>query len=895
MRARTYSSLYALALFGMVCAASEPATAQTTVPEQAPAAAADAPPASEPAPATATKPASELPQVEVVQPKAEPEPETAVKPKVSKAPPQTVKARPVVQKSKPKPKPAPEPVEAYSEPSPAPIAPSAPEILSPDAIESAASNTGQQTNSAAGPYNAIKSYAAEGSGFGTKTGTPLKETPQSISVVGKEQIRDQGAQSVQDALRYVPGVLADGFGYDSRGDYSIIRGVPAAYYIDGLRTSYGYYVNTSSIEPYALDRVEVLRGPASMLYGQAPTGGIVNGSSKLPVDVSYNEIGVDYGSFDYKQVRFDSTGKISSDGKWLYRVTGLVRDADTYVDYVDNDRVMIQPSITYRPTSDTSITLLGNIRRDRSGSSQQFLPQIGTLTPNVNGQIVPRNTFVGEPDDYYDTDQESASLYVDHRFSEDLKLRHASRYTDTSNAYKSTYAAIMTPARQAYLNSALGGILDGSNAPFLNASQSEIARAALLQQTDTHIFNTDTNLTGTFSTGFIHHKVTGGFDYMRFAADQETAPLAVDNLLTSSAVYPAGQAYLNFIGVGLQPAFDIFNPQYGRSTYYLSLGGTSPFITPDQLATVPRPHEVQSQAGLYLQDQLRAGPWIAVLGLRQDWLKIAEKGSPDDHEEATTGRAALMYETDFGVTPYVSYSTSFNPLPGQPVASDIFAGVTALSAAKPMEGKQIEVGLKYQPTGVPVMINASIYQLTEENQIVQPDILFQAVQGADIKVRGFEVEAIGAITPELKVVASYSYTNGEWEKYPEVFPFASGISAFMVGKAIDGFPKHMASLWGVYTFQSGDLRGLSLGAGVRYVGEADSYGLDVSNLSAMHVRTPSYTLFDAMIAYETPEWRWQLTGQNLEDEYYVTSCTAFRGDCGVGQGRTWLTGFTYKF
>ena len=881
MATRSQAFFIALGVSAIITSAAAPASAQTSTASPngdaaATSAPADAQPAKSAAPPQQSADApAQLPNVEVIQApqKARPAPRKAATAKV--------KNKAVVQQAAPQ--------QASS---------SAPEIISPDAIEAASRNSKQQSNSASGAYSRVQDYVAEGSGFGSKTGTPLKETPQSISVVGKEQIRDQGAQSVQEALRYTPGILADGFGYDSRGDYSVIRGVPAAYYVDGLRTSYGYYVNTSGIEPYALDRVEVLRGPASMLYGQAPTGGIINGASKLPVDMSYNEIGVDYGSFDYKQLRFDSTGRLSSDGKWLYRITGLVRDADTYVDYVENDRLMIQPSLTYRPTSDTSITLLGNVRRDRSGSSQQFLPQVGTLVPNINGQTIARGTFAGEPDDYYNTEQQSASLYVDHRFSEDLKLHHASRFTNTDNGYKSTYAAIMNYGRLNYLNAFLGGILDPTiTGPYLDANQTEVARAALLQQTHTQIFNTDTNLTGTFSTGFLHHKMTGGVDYMRFGADQSTAPLAIDNLLTSNTVTPFGQFALNFYGVGLQPAFNIYQPRYGQSTYYLSTGGT-PFITPNQLQMFDRPHEVQSQVGIYLQDQLRAGPWLATLGLRQDWLNVASEGSPDENDKATTGRAALMYEFDNGITPYISYSTSFNPLPGQPVGASIFTPLADLTPAEAMKGEQVEVGIKFQPKNVPIMINAALYDLTEKNQLVQPDVLFQAVQGAEINVRGFEIEVVGAVTREIKVAASYSYTDGQWDKYPSIYGPGLDISSYMVGKPIDGFPKNMASLWGVYTVQDGALRGLSFGGGVRYIGEAESFGLDLFNPAGptpIYVKTPSYALFDAMVAYETPEWRWQLTAQNLEDQYYVTSCTAYRGDCGVGSPRTLLTSFTYRF
>jgi iron complex outermembrane receptor protein len=742
----------------------------------------------------------------------------------------------------------------------------------------------------------VKDYVATDSSVGTKTDTPLRETPQSISVVGKEQIRDQGAQTLQEATRYVPGVFADPYGFDSRGDSSIIRGIAGSYFVDGLRTTYGYSQTTVPIEPYAMERFEVLRGPASMLYGQAPTGGIVNAASKLPSEIPYREIGVEYGSFDFKQVKLDMTGPLTNDGKWLYRIVGLARDADTQVDFVENDRLMLAPSLTYRPTNDTSITVLGNFRDDQSGSTQQFMPAEGTLYPNtVTGQRLRRGTFTGEPTDHYDTEAQSASVFVDHKFSDDLKLHHASRYAHTENDYDSTYAAILTPARMGVISGALSlfgvpaGTLVGDNAPFLNATHTDVARARTATYQDTDVFNSDTNLTATFATGWVGHKVTGGFDYMRYETDQSNAGTLVDNLLTEASTNPI----LPPPWFGLQPRFNLYNPQYGKSTYLISF--SDGLVSPDALPFTNRPTETQTQTGLYIQDQLKMGPWSAVLGLRQDWLKIEEDGAADENDKATTGRAALMYNFDFGLTPYVSYSTSFSPLPGQPVGTNILAPFATWKPARAIEGEQVEIGFKYQPNGAPFAINAAAYELTEKNQIVQPDVLFAAVQGADVKVRGFEIEAVGKVTKELKVIGSYSYTDATFDKYPELYPFASGIPEFMEGKRVDGIPQHLASLWAIYSVLDGPLRGLSFGGGVRYVGGSESHGRDIVTQQEILIETPSFTLFDAMVAYETPDWRWQLTAQNLEDEYTVTSCAAYRGDCFIGQARTIITGFTYKF
>lgn len=287
-------------------------------------------------------------------------------------------------------------------------------------------------------YGPVKDYVASNTATGIKTDTPLKEIPQSVTVVGKEQIRDQGAQTLQDTLRYTAGVNADGYGLDTRNDGVFVRGIEATQFLDGLRRTYGYYTSTIPFEPYALERVEVLRGPASVMYGQSTVGGILNMVSKRPQAVPYREVTVEYGSYDFKQIKTDMTGPLTQDGKWLYRVVGLARDAETQTDFVDNDRLMFAPSLTYRPTNDTSITFLADFRKDRTGSTAQGLPIQGALYPTAYGRL-PLSRFVGEPSDRYDTEASSGAVIIDHRFNGFLSFHQGFRYTDTHNVYDSQF------------------------------------------------------------------------------------------------------------------------------------------------------------------------------------------------------------------------------------------------------------------------------------------------------------------------------------------------------------------------------------------------------------------------------------------------------------------------
>ncbi len=293
-----------------------------------------------------------------------------------------------------------------------------------------------RAETATGP---VRGYLANQSGTGTKTDTPLRETPQSITVVTADRVTDQGALTVQETLRYVPGVFADAYGPDSRGDYPRFRGQDPNIYLDGTRVVNTFQFNEWRPDPYTLERIEVLRGPSSVLYGDTSTAGLLNLISKRPQAEATNEIGVQYGSFNRKQVQIDSTGKLTKDGEWLYRFVGVFRDSNTQTDFVKDDRIVLAPSLTWRPTNNTSWTVLGTYQKDKSGSSTAFLPHEGTLFAGPNG-LVPVRRFASEPGfDKYQTETGAISSLFEHSFSDGLKIRQSMRYAHVEGIYRTMY------------------------------------------------------------------------------------------------------------------------------------------------------------------------------------------------------------------------------------------------------------------------------------------------------------------------------------------------------------------------------------------------------------------------------------------------------------------------
>ncbi|WP_315832185.1 TonB-dependent siderophore receptor [Bradyrhizobium prioriisuperbiae] len=673
------------------------------------------------------------------------------------------------------------------------------------AARSTAASSGGAIETATGP---VRGYIANQSATGTKTDTPLRETPQSITVVTADRVRDQGATTVQEALRYVPGVFADAYGPDSRGDYPRFRGQDPNIYLDGTRMVNVYTFNEWRPEPYTLERMEVLRGPASVLYGDTSTAGLLNLISKRPQEQEYREIGVQYGTFNRKQIQTDMTGKLTKDGEWLYRFVGVFRDSDYQTDHINDDRIVIAPSLTWRPTKDTNWTVMGTYQKDKSKVGS-FFPIEGTLYAGPNGRI-PVNRFTGDPTfDRYQTETGAVSSLFEHSFGDVLKLRQNMRFAHVEGIYNFTYPDVYG---------------DPAN-PFVDAERRSVNRYVSGRSTTKDSFTMDNNAELKLATGPVEHKVLLGFDYRRL-------------LERAKSGY-----YLD------TTPFDLYAPVY------------TPVMAPELTG---EPRTLQSLAGIYVQDQMRFGPWRAVLGMRQDFVSSDVADAPKQNDKATTGRAALMYDLPFGLTPYVTYAQSFTPIFGSHICVDY---------CKPQRGEMVEVGFKYQPNKR-LAINGALFDTTENNRLASgPDPEF-SVQIGKVRIRGVELEVLSSVTSDLDLIGTYSYLDAKVQ------------SGDNTGKRLETVPEQQASLWAKYRLSAFGLPGLTLGAGARYIGKTWD---GVDNFS-----TPDYTLFDAMARYDTGPWTFQVNATNLGDKRHVTTCLA-RGDCFYGARRTVLGNVTYRF
>lgn len=670
----------------------------------------------------------------------------------------------------------------------------------------------QEAETAEGP---VRGYAARRGATGTKTDTPLIETPQSISIIGAEQIETLRAQSIADAVAYSVGALRAPY-TERTGDEITLRGfgVPMTFR-DGVR----YQANRfdGQQEPYGLERIEVLKGASSILYGAAEPGGVLNTVSKRPTAEMLREVGVALGSFARKQVYADFSGALTEDGSWSYRLTALGRDSGTSVDHVPDDRIYVAPALQWKPNGVTSLTLLAEYQRDHTAYVGDGLPTVGTALPNTNGRIA-RSRFTGEPGyDRYDTRRHSVGYLLEHQFSAQLRLRHSLRQYRVAQDWSAISIDLALDAAQ--------------RAPLARFAQDRVERNSL--------FTTDTAPQYDWQAAGVAHKTLLGVDVSRQAVNSGRYERSVGTL-------------------------DLFTPVYGGS-----IGDAVP-----DYGWRARDRQV----GIYLQDQMKIGErWVLLLGGRQDrvrqndcdYFNPGECSVENEKTSAFTGRAGLVYLADNGLAPYASISESFQPAAGVDRTGSRF---------KPTEGRQYEVGVRYQPPGGQWLLSAAAYQLTQRNVLTEDpqDNRYQRQQG-EVRSRGIEIEAKGKIGSNLQVLAAYNYTDARTTRASPAHPEE-------VGQRSAGVPYNQLSVWGDYHLGAMGLPGLRLGLGLRYVDETTNPWHEV--------RSEAYTVFDAMASYTTGPWRLALNITNLADKTYVASCP-YR--CFYGEPRKAIASATYRW
>ncbi len=665
---------------------------------------------------------------------------------------------------------------------------------------------------------------------GTKSATSIVETPQSISVISAADIAGLGLQNLNQALRFVAGVTPETRGASAEVyDQFKLRGFDAPVYLDGLRqfgSATGYAV--PQVDVSRLDRVEIIKGPASVLYGQSSPGGLVAEVSKLPLDrASYGAVSGTYGSYDLYRVDADIGGR-AGDGV-LWRIYGSANGADDQQTQGQGkrERQTVSAAVTAGAGSSTSFTLLGAYSHDPFNGNYGVFPTLGTLIDNPAGKISTK-FYGGEPGDFFRREQAALTYIFNHDFGSGWALRSSGRYQYVKSRMGLVYTS--------------GPALDPTA-----AAPTVYSRSSYSTREQLNNWTFDNQLTGKLVTGPLTHQLL-------FGVDRQVA-------------HSAG---LSAFG-GATP-IDVFNPVYGTMPT-----PQTPFEVPASFG-INSANVRQRQQGVYAQDQIAVGGLRVTLSGRQDWARQARDGQVQK-DDKFTWRAGALYLLPFGLAPYASYSTSF-----EPQNAELGDG----GLAQPSLGKQVEVGAKYQPAGTPILVTAAWFRIEQTNVVVSyPD--FTADQIGKVRSQGIEVEASAPLPYGFN--AKLAYSRQRVKKVEDVVAANIGLPLATVGRG--GISANLE-----WAPTEGPASGFAIGGAVRHVDKtyADFYSDRVARY------TPAYTVFDALLRYDLGKLSPRLANvdlgvnaTNLFDKKYLTSCFANYAWCWYGNRRTVQATIGYRW
>ncbi|MBD2566095.1 MULTISPECIES: TonB-dependent siderophore receptor [Nostoc] len=536
-------------------------------------------------------------------------------------------------------------------------------------------------------------YRAEEASTATKTDTPIRDIPQSIQVIPREVLKDQGIIRVQDALRNVSGSTSTGY-YQGFSEYFSLRGFDANLFRDGLRlyNDFGGLTETANIE-----RIEVLKGPASVLFGDAPPGGLVNLVTKQPFPEPFYSFEGRVGSFSNYRGAFDLSGPLTNDKNILYRFNALYENAGSFRDFVNSERVFLAPIFKFALGTNTNLTIEGSWLEEKRTTDD------GTVAIGNRPANLPRSRFLGEPFQNVEINVTNFSYLLDHKFSDQWSIR---------NAFRAQFVNLERyfPLRDS-----------------LDEETGELSRLSYFSQRRDNAYSLQTDVVGKFNTGSIKHQLVLGFDYTK---------------ITEDGTFGDFEAY---------PSINIFNPVYARLEYPKEEILT--FFRDDSLDKYG--FYFQDQIEVTPQLKLLAGGRFDIFDQTRSTRNLGEAKQESSQSDTNfSPRLGIVYQPSQNISLYASYATSFVPVfdAGRNATGEPF---------KPETGRQFEVGVKADITrnlSATLALYDLRKQNVATDDPNSPDPNEQ-IQTAEQTSRGIEFDIAGEITPGWKVIASYSYID----------------------------------------------------------------------------------------------------------------------------------------
>jgi iron complex outermembrane receptor protein len=672
-------------------------------------------------------------------------------------------------------------------------------------------------------YDVDKLYASPNSSSATKTDTPIMETPMSIQVIPRAVMQDQQTTRVKDALENVSGVRSNTtLGY---GTGFIIRGFRNSRVFRNGLVANGISTGTATeLDTANLQSVEVLKGPAAMLFGRIEPGGLINVNTKRAERSSRYSVEQRFGSYDLYRTEWDATGSLTDDQSLSYRFAGSYQNNESFRDFNFNDRVSAYSSLTWRPSDATEMSL------DVEGLDQDFQVDRGLFAIGDRPAAVPIDRSYIDPNDPVDTlSNINLGFNLTHAFNKDWSVHHRFLATHNESSDISVKPANAFTVQQ-----------------FLDPSQGNrtYLRNIFAQTVKAQTYTTNLDLTGNTNFLGVQHQTLVGFDYLR-----------------STGSYLTRGNFVNPVnGLGI----DIYNPVYGIDPSFYDTALATPF-------PAGRNHSYLRDEwyGMYFQDHITLWDSVHLIGGgRYDWAKTgrgqagsfsaAEAALPARNDEGFSPRVGVLYQPVSWMSVYGNWTTSFG-------ANN---GVTAIgSTIDPEIGEQFEAGLKTELFDRRLTTTLAYYHLAKENIMTRdpnsPDPSARTAIG-QARSQGIELDMIGQITDGFSLIGNYAYTDARITKD------YSGLQ----GNKMNNVPEHSGSMWLKYEIQNYEpLKGWSAGLGMFASGQRQG---DDANTFAL----PGYARLDAFAAYRYDFKGTRLTTQfnirNLLDKTYYESTDPFQ-------------------
>ncbi len=715
-----------------------------------------------------------------------------------------------------------------------------------------------------------KDYNSDYSFSATKIAIKNKELPQAVSTVTKELIDDRLAFQLPEAVKTVSSVSQTGL-----YNHYNIRGITQAddgQVVNGMRTRQYYFLQPITSH---LERVEVIKGPSSVTFSSADPGGTVNMVTKKPLTEKRSSIGLTTGSFGTLRATTDFTGPLNESKTLLYRFNAAYQEADSFRDIVNNNAILIAPSLSYIPNETTALNV-EMVYTNADGNLDRGQPIFDAVDANYDPNSTSIALNPGAINDFYKTKEIMFMASFSKKFTENFGFN--------AQYMKQTWDEDLKEHRADAFRGAYNA--NGDIIPNLSAM-----RYAERQQS----WNTD-NFSAYFNydikNSSFTNKVLVGYDGSRWIRNIGGANSTRDYLLLDGSTKrfrPSGanatdpndfQQTADGLLVPAVPHLDLTNPFNG-------IRDTSDYV----ISQTEIPANLTSSDGVYIQNQFKINKFSVLFNLRYEWFSDIFDYEGDEEEFKTSAfvpRLGVTYEITDNISAYTTYLEGFQPHTNtvslSPSAEGFFWRASP-GRFDPLESSLKEIGVKGEFLNGKIFANLAVFDINQKNILIgnsygPPEELTTRGEQRSI---GFETDVSGYVTPNFQITGSYSFTDAE---------IVEDNVEELVGDRIGGAPKHNANFWGRYNFMNNTLKGIGLGFGAQYVDERYTW----YSTNSSRVALPEYTVFDAAVYYRPDNTGIQLTLKinNVFDKtYWLGGLSPAR--LAPGAPRNVLLNATYKF